>query len=411
MSTPEEIANEGAELYRRSTEQPNPYRAELIQLMRATDHAESLVSHIVDRWKVEFLAPAVAHDKDHPHAGQDYENYSKSLIIPTDVMRRRGQKELAHRIFFHAVEATDKHCKDTGVDLHRGALYADLAITYLERKQHELGLSWLLAAANEDLRFNRIQNNYESFALSDDGILGEWVEKSVQPAIPADVMSFVNSKLGKAYGTDQLMEILRSLAGQGDLNLFAGIINFQDMKGRTDYIGHSVRFTCLRDLATLFEVLLKRIGNDHADAAVKTKFNNDSPMLADMIHFMHYQNKPTAANKHLKSEGVFWNSVEKRDDLLNGIFAGFTFVKNFKTNSIAAVRGYLDTNTLCAAHTDSDAIAKRFLLAYRIRNETSHGFTPLDTGMIAHAEEFRLWLLQAIFYLYFWARNSGQAAS
>jgi hypothetical protein len=28
---------------------------------------------------------------------------------------------------------------------------------------------------------------------------------------------------------------------------------------------------------------------------------------------------------------------------------------------------------------------------------------------VAHVEEFRLWLIQAIFDLFFWARNSGQA--
>ena len=56
-----------------------------------------------------------------------------------------------------------------------------------------------------------------------------------------------------------------------------------------------------------------------------------------------------------------------------------------------------------------DAIAKRILLAHRLRNDTSHSFKPSDPGIVAHAEEFRLWLLQAIFYLFFWARDSNQA--
>ncbi len=410
MYTPEEIAEameESAELYNRMTGKPIPYHEELVHLLKAINDVEDFVDQIVGRWKEEFLKPASAHDKNNPK-GQDYEDYSKSLIVPTEVLRRRKFKELAYRIYLHAVEVTDKHCKDNNVDLHRGALYANLAITYLERKQHELGLSWLLAAAHEDVRFNRVPNVYGSHAMSNNGILGDWVKNLVEPAIPADVMGFVNAHLGTAYDIEQLMEMLRSLAGQGDLNLFAGIINFHDMEGRTDYVGQSVRFTCLRDLATLFEVLLKRIGNAHNDTAVKHKFNN-SPMLAKMIYQMHYQHYPyNAGNKHLRTEGIFWNAIEKRVDLIDAIDAGFSFVKDLG-NDIGAVRTYMDTTTLCAANVDTDAIAKRFLLAYRLRNETSHGFTPSNPGIVANTEEFRLWLLQAIFYLFFWARDSGHA--
>src|ERR1039458_757959 len=114
--------------------------------------------------------------------------------------------------------------------------------------------------------------------MSEKGILGEWVMKSLQPGIPADVMGFVNDRLGTTYGFDQLMEMLRSLAGQGDLNLFAGIINFEEAKNRDDYVGKSVRFISLRDLATLFEIMLKRIGNNHTDPAVVTKYSR-GPML------------------------------------------------------------------------------------------------------------------------------------
>ena len=200
------------------------------------------------------------------------------------------------------MNATDDYCEDKGVDLHRGALYANLAITYLVRKEYELGLSWLLAAANQDVLFNRAPDVYGSFAMSEDGILGEWVRTRIEPVIPVDVMSFVNTRLGTTCGFDELMEMLRALAGQGDLNLFAG---------------------CLRDLATLFEVLLKRIGNNHNDRAVVTKYRN-GPVLAKMVHFMHYQNDPvTAANKHQKSEGTFWNGVQQRGDLLDAIFTGF----------------------------------------------------------------------------------------
>lgn len=410
MPTPEEIAAEALEIYRRMTETPNPYREELTQFLLAGSAVNGWADQIIARWKAEYLAGAVAHDKEHPNAGQDYENYSKALIVPIDAIRKRGFKELAHLVFLHAVEASDKHCQEKGVDLHRGALYADLAITYLERKQHEMGLSWLLAAANEDLRFNRVAEIYRSFAMSDKGILGEWVTKHVQPAVPADVMAFVNAKLGKAYGGDELMKMLRSLAGKGDLNLLAGIINFKDMEGRTDYVGNSIRLTCLRDLATLFEVLLKQIGKNHADAAVKSKYTTGSPMLANMLYMMHYQQYPlTAANRHLHSEGIFRNSVQTRQDILDAIEVGFPTTKDSTNHDMVAVRTYLHGNNL-SANGDTDDLAKRFLLAHRLRNETSHGFNPSDAGIVAHAEEFRTWLLQAIFYLYFWARDTGQAA-
>lgn len=411
MTTPEKFLDdmrEAADIHRRMTEEASPFRDEVFYLLRAITDVEDRIGRIVDWWKADFLLKATAHDRNSPNTGQDYENYSKALIVPTEILRGRGYNDLAHRIYFYAVNATDKYSIEKGVDLHRGALYANLAITYLVRKEYELGLSWLLAAANQDVLFNRVPDVYGSFAMSKDGILGEWVQKNIQPAIPTDVMGFVNTHLGTAYGFDQLMEMLRSLAGQGDLNLFAGIINFEEMKGRTDNVGQSVRFLCLRDLATLFEVLLKRIGNNHNDQAVVTKYRN-GPMLAKMLHFMHYQNDPvTAANRHQKTEGIFWNSVQQRGDLLDAILTGFPHTSNRNSN-LQAVHAYLMATNL-SADNKINAIAKRFLLAHRLRNETSHGFKPSDAGIVAHAEEFRLWMLQANFYLFFWARDAGQAA-
>lgn len=55
-------------------------------------------------------------------------------------------------------------------------------------------------------------------------------------------------------------------------------------------------------------------------------------------------------------------------------------------------------------------MAKRYLLAYRLRNETSHSFNPTAPGMVAHAAEFRIWLLQTVFYTYFYFRDTGQVA-
>lgn len=414
MSIPEDVSRqmEAAEqFFRRMEEKRHPYVEELRRLMRAVADVGELVNEIGSRWKHDFLDSAKAPDKANP-GGEDYDGYASPLIVVAEVLRKQpGFKGLAHHIYSVAVRLADKHCADTGTDLHRGALYADLAITHFERGQYELGLSWLLASANEDVRFNRVPTVYDSFALSDGGIFGQWVKEQLLPTVPATVLDFVNARLGTAYGFPDVMRCLRSLAGHGDLNLLAGIVNFADMEGRADYVAHSVRFTCLRDLATLTEVLLKRVGAGHPDAAVLAKFAQ-SPMLGGIVHHMHYLHGPRHANpamRAVRSEGLFWNSVRKENDLVAGIDAGFDSVKDFNATPIAAARAYLDATTLVAADPGADALAKRFLLAYRLRNETSHSFHPTDPGVVAHAAEFRTWLLQTIFYSYFFFRDTGQA--
>ena len=411
MSEPDLQMEEIARMVERMEQQAHPYRDVLARLMRAVGEVSELVNVIGDRWRHEYLLPAKAHDKANP-AGQDYENYSKPLIVAAEMLRMQfGFKDLAHRIYLKAVDMTDRHCAAPGPDLHRGALYANLGITYLERRQFELGLSWLLASANEDARFNRVPAAHDSYALSDGGIFGQWVQKEIMPVLDPDVLGFVNGQLGTAYGFPDVMRVLRSLAGSGDMNILSGIVNFSDMHGRGDYVGHSVRFTCIRDVATLTEVLLKRIGNNHADPAVQTNFAA-SPMMANMIHHMHYQhgpNNPNPALKAVRSEGLFWNFVRQQNDLIAGIDAGFNTIKNFAGMTIADVRTYLDTTALSAV-PNADAMAKRYLLAYRLRNETSHSFNPTAPGMVAHAAEFRVWLQQTIFYTYFYFRDSGQVA-
>lgn len=410
MSSPDEMAAI-AKLIQVMQAKQHPYVAQLSDLMRAVGDAGSLVEEIGARWTRDFLVTAKAPDKANP-AGQDYDSYASPLIVVAEMLRKQtGFKGLAHRIYAVAVRLADKHCTDTGTDLHRGALYADLAITYFDQGQFELGLSWLLAAANEDVRFNRVPTIYDSYALSDDGIFGQWVKSHLLPSIPNAVLDFVNAQLGTTYGFPDVMRFLRALAGQGDLNLLAGIMNFTRFEGRNDYVAQSVRFTCLRDLATLTEVFLKRVGSRHPDVAVRNKFA-DSPMLAGVVHHMHYHHSARNADlakRLVRSEGLFWNALRKENDLIAGIDAGFDSVKDFHSVSIADVRAYLDTTTLNAAAPNADALAKRFLLAYRLRNETSHSFNPADAGMIAHAAEFRTWLLQTIFYSFFFFRDTGQA--
>jgi hypothetical protein len=410
MSDTDRDMEEIARMVERMEREPHPYRDLLVHLMRSVNDVSGVVNAIGDRWRHEYLLPAVAHDKANP-VGQDYENYSNPLLGTAEILRMQfGFKDLAHRISLKAVELTDRHCVAPGPDLHRGALYANLGITYLERRQFELGLSWLLAAAKEDVRFNRVPDVYGSHAMSDIGIYGQWVAKEIMPVLAPGVLDFVNGRLGTVYGFPDVMRVLRSLAGNGDLNLLAGIVNFSDVEGRNDYMAHSVRFTSLRDLATLSEVLLKRIGAAHTDAAVRAKYANEQ-MMGGMIHHMHYQHGPRHANvalRAVRSAGLFWNSIQQQNNIIAGIDAGFDSVKSAGGLSVADVRAYLH-GTLLSADPNADALAKHYLLAYRLRNETSHSFRPEDSGVVAHATEFRIWLLQTIFYAYFWFHDSGQA--
>lgn len=402
----EEIAEqmqESAALYERMEADAVPYRAEMRDVLNHLNGMGDGVSRIVEQWRNDYLNKSKPHDKANP-PGQDYEDYSRPIIIPTEMIRRVGFSELAHRLYGLVVRLTDEHCQPPGPDLHRGALYANYGITHLEQGHFELGLSWLLAAANEDFRFNRIPAVPGGYAWE---IYGQWVNSTVLKAFPPDALSFVATRLGVTLGLNELMEMLKALAGNGDLNLLTGVVEYESVRGRMDYMGHSIRFTCLRDLATLFEVLLKRIGENHVDGNVQTAFSA-SPMAGNIVHYMHYTGNPANPATAYK-EGLFWNSIQKQTDELEAIKAGFDYVKDFNGHSIADVRQYLQgTVLLDAARADEEAVGKRMLLSYRLRNQTSHSFKPEDPGIVAHADEFRLWLLQAIFYAYFWFTRTGQ---
>lgn len=399
-----------------SAEVATPYRDEIARVFMHTNDMSNGISAIIQYWKKDFLAHAQPHDKSNP-AGQDYEDYSKPIIVPTEMLHRIGLGELAHRLYEIVIRITDQHCQPPGPDLHRGALYANYGITNLEQGHFELGLSWLLAAANEDLRFNRITSVPGGYAWD---IYSQWVDSRIIKQLPVGALSFVETRLGASIGLVELMQMLKALSGNGDLNLLRGVIDFESVRGRNDYMGHSIRFAALRDLATLFEVLLKRIGSQHNDPRVGIAFGG-SPMLANIIHFMHYPPKtkkntweriiawfvPTPPTMY--SEGIFWNAIRKETDVLEGIKKGFNYVKNFGKNSISDVWNYIQSTTLLdAARASDEEVAKRFLLAYRMRNHTSHSYTPLDPGIIANADELHRWLLQSIFYAYFWFTRTGQ---
>ncbi len=84
----------------------------------------------------------------------------------------------------------------------------------MELNQFELGLSWLLAAANEDVRYKRVKDATESYALESNGVFGQWVQSRMMNMLPVEVIPFVEGIVG-AIGFDDVMNMLRSLLHNG----------------------------------------------------------------------------------------------------------------------------------------------------------------------------------------------------
>ncbi len=226
------------ELYERIENQPHPYRQDVRLVISDLNSMGEGIDRVLSKWRDEFLIPAKEHVPN--VTSQDFDAYSKPILTLAEMIRRTGFSHLAHRLLLLVVRITDSHCKETPKDLHRGAMYANLGIAILERGDFELGLSFLLAAANEDVRLKRVLHNTQSYAWSIDGIYGQWVASAVITKINPAVFSFVATRLGVSIGITQLMEMLRALAGNGDLNLLRGILQYEAVRGRTDYVGHSV---------------------------------------------------------------------------------------------------------------------------------------------------------------------------
>src|SRR5262249_23503030 len=77
-------------------------------------------------------------------------------------------------------------------------------------------------------------------------------------------------------------------------------------------------------------------------------------------------------------------------------------------HSVDDVWNHLNTVGALSPDLVADAVARRILLAYKLRNFTSHTFKPQDAGVKKHHEGMRLWLLQGIFFLYCWAVETKQ---
>jgi hypothetical protein len=152
------------------------------------------------------------------------------------------------------------------------------------------------------------------------------------------------------------------------------------------------------------------LGDAHKDATVTAAFANP-PSLARLLCHMHYRDQLSARRQNPalnanKAPGLFHNSMTGWPALLDTIDAGIDFCAG-RANNCDQVWQHLNGNTLNGNDHAADAAAKRFLLAYKLRNQTSHTLNPIDPAIVPHYDDFHLWLLQAVLLAYFWAKQTG----
>lgn len=398
MITPEELAQEIPE-----PKPPSPLLAENSAMVRSTNGLYAAVENVWRRWRDEYLSQA----KPNP---ADPDDYAKPLITMAEILRRLGLPELAARAYERAIQLIDAHEAKSNVRLHRGAIYANLAISHLEGARYDVGVSWLHAAAQEDINNRGIKESLDSYALSDDGIFGQFLNAYVLKRLPKDLVTFLDTHIGRAYGDADFRLVYRWLAGGGDISLISSILEYDAVKDLSDPHSDSVRLLSLRDLAALFEVVWKRLGSAHKDAAVQARFASP-PTLAGLICHMHFQSGLTARRNNPalnanRAPGLLWNAIVQ-SPILDAVDREIDYCAG-KTNSVQDVWNHLNTAPALSTDAVADAVARRFLLAYKLRNFTSHTFEPQDAGVKAHHEEMRLWLLQAIFFLHLWTKATGQ---
>jgi hypothetical protein len=341
----------------------------------------------------------------------DLDSYVKPLITIAELLRQQRMPDVSRRVYERAIEAVDQHCQTHQVDLHRGALYANYAIAQFEIGRYSQALPWLHAAANEDIRHRSdIKTIYDSYAFSDEGIFTQWLNAHVIKNLPVDALDFVNAQLRATISESDVRAFVKWLAGRGDLNLVSGIVEYASVGTMSDYHAQTVRLTSIRDLATLFEVLLKMLGKAHKNTDVAAAFATP-PTLAGIICDMHFVDKRKARRKTPtlngnSRPGLFRNSLIGWPDLLAAIDAGIDFAGD-RGHTVDQVWQHLRVSTLCPAYPAADAVAKRLLIAYRLRNETSHSLDPTNAAIAPHYDEFRLYLLEAVLVMFFWATTNG----
>ena len=396
--TPEEMADWVEQLNR-----DVPFRQENRRLIEAIEEVHEASNALLKRWRIEYLSTA------DPTAA-DPDGYAKPLITAAELMRRMGLRGLSGGAYAWGIRLIRDHMTDTGKRLHLGAVYTNYGISHLEAQRYHEGLAWLLAAAQEDLENRGVRDPLGSYAWSDEGVFGQFFRSRVLPQIPADVTAFLDQHLGRRPGEKELFEVFRWSAGEGDVNLLSGILDYARVAGQDDAHSDSVRFNCLRDLATLFEVVWKRIGRRHTDPAVRSRFAKP-PTLAGLICHMHFGDdrkarRAAAAPSTNFRKGLLWNDVHQSVELLHAVDSEVDYCAGDE-HSVEDVWNRL--RAFPAAPTPlAREVSRRFLLSYKLRNVTSHSFQPQDPGVKRHHAELRVWLLQSIFFLYRWAKQTGQ---
>lgn len=372
----------------------------LLTLLSVTDE---VVNMIGNRWREESLATATS-SEDSSRA----DDYVRPLITLAELLRRRGYAALAQKVYESGMEFVERECDHRGIELHKGAIFANLAITHLEAQRYSEGMAWLYSAAQEDKRTYQIDRLQESYALSADGILGQWLD-GVLAKSPTSLLAFLNANLTKAVTQADLKDFCLWLASVGDLRFASSIAEYERVRPYTDLHSSSVRLNVLRELSGLFEVLLRRLGLAHKDPACAAAFRKP-PSLAALLCHMHYRENPEKRSKNPalrrnKKVGLFWNNIQRNDQLVDAIDGQIANCKG----PLATVWAWLDSTQL-SRNPRVDEPARRYLLAYKLRNETAHNYEPDDPTLRAlHGPLFE-WLLQANGLLYFSTLQTRQVS-
>ncbi len=373
------------------------------ELLKTLTAERDLVNEIGERWRKEYLERATR--EADPLKADDY---ARPLITLAETLRMCGRADVARRVYARSIQLIDQEALSRQTRLHRGALLSNLAICDLLAGRHTEGIAWLYAAAEEDRITYGIADVRESYALSAGGIIGQWLDR-VLTSLPPRVLEFVTRNLEATLSPNDVRGFCLWSAKQWDLRIATSMVEYDSVNGKTDMHSSSVRLSVLRELASYFEVLWRRLGSLHVDPGCATRISPDRA-LANLICHMHYlveDPKKRAANTALrasKTTGLLWNSIKKHDALLDAI-EGEIAQCNREPLDLAWRR--LSTETL-SPDPKADAVAKRYLLAYKLRNVTSHTFEPGEgTVMNAHKDLYE-WMLQAIIYLYFSLVFTGQ---
>ena len=382
---------------------PRPYSQHFQKLNAALDDAYDAAEKILTAWATTSLSSTS------PPSPPD--GYVQPMLQLTEVLRQRQLANVSFRLYQRTLELIDQHRNATGKHLHRGAVYANFGIAHLEMGLYSRGIAYLHAAAEEDKTTYGIADASDSYALSSSGIFGQWLE-IVLLSMTAGVLNFLSTVLKKSYGSPEVKQLCLSLAALADLRLPACLIEYTAARGLNDPHSASVRLECLRDLAGLFETVWKWLGSRHKNPRVSAAFA-DPPTLARLICHMHFADTRDKRRKNprlnsRKAEGLLWNSVVQNPSVLSAIDDHIDFCGDH-SHSIGEVWQYLSTTQL-SSDAVAHEVALRFLIAYRLRNETAHVFNPLDSGIIANVEQLFESLLEANLYIFFWVHETGQVS-